>query len=145
MVRRVFHSSITVSNRERAVRFYSDVFGLELVFARESSGKALSEALGVVDAHLKIAMMRAGEDFIELIEYANPKSPPKGITPSDVGAMHIAFEVDDIEALGRKLKEYGCAFNTPPRLIEEGPMKGWLWAYFKDPDGSLLEAVELRR
>ena len=59
--------------------------------------------------------------------------------------MHIAFEVDDIEALGRKLNEYGCVFNTPPRLIEEGPMKGWLWAYFRDPDGSQLEAVELRR
>ena len=145
MVRRVLHSSITVSNRDKAVRFYSDVLGLELVFIRESSGKGLSEALGVVDAHLKIGMMKAGEDFVELIEYVNPKSPPKRIVPSDVGGMHIALEVDDIEALGLKLRKYGCAFNTPPRLIEEGPMKGWLWAYFRDPDGSQLEAVELRR
>jgi catechol 2,3-dioxygenase-like lactoylglutathione lyase family enzyme len=145
MVRGVLHSSITVSNLDRAVRFYSDVLGMELVSIRESGSKGLSEALRVPDAQLKIGLMRAGEDFVELIEYVNPKPPPKMIAPCDVGGMHIAFQVEDIEALGRKLKEYGCAFNTPPRLIEEGPMKGWYWAYFRDPDGSQLEAVELRR
>ena len=82
MVRRVLHSSITVSNRDKAVRFYSDVLGLELVFTRESSGKGLSEALGVADAHLKIGMMKAGEDFIELIEYVNLNSLRKRLAPS---------------------------------------------------------------
>lgn len=144
MVTGVFHSSITVSNLEKAIEFYQSALNLDLVFTRESGSEELSKALGVPDAHLKIGMMKAGDDFIELIEYVNPKSDPKKIMPSDVGSMHIAFKVGDIEALGRKLKKYGCEFNTTPKLIEEGPMKGWLWAYFRDPDGSQLEAVEVR-
>jgi len=38
----------------------------------------------------------------------------------------------------------GVKFNTPPIEIKEGPMKGWIWTYLKDPDGAQLELVEQR-
>jgi hypothetical protein len=40
------------------------------------------------------------------------------------------------------LMKKGIKFNTPPSEITEGPMKGWIWTYFKDPDGAQLELVE---
>jgi len=144
MVKGVCHTSITVSNVERSITFYRDILGLELIFTRESSGEALSKGVGVENAHLRIAMFRAGNDFLELIEYVTPKCDPKGLRPCDIGNMHVAFHVTDIEKLGQRLEEHGYRFNAPPRHITEGPMKDWVWAYFKDPDGAQLELVETR-
>lgn len=145
MIKGVFHASITVSDIQRSIEFYRDILGLELMFTRESSSEKLSKSLGVENAHLKIAMFKAGDDFLELIEYSNPKCDPKLLRPCDVGSMHVAFQVSDIAALESKLEKHGYKFNAPPSFIQDGPMKGWLWAYFKDPDGAQLELVELRQ
>lgn len=145
MIKGVFHTSITVRNRERAVHFYRDVLGLELVFLRESSGEALSKGIGVENASLKIAMFKTEGDFLELIEYVTPKCEPKGLMPCDIGSMHVAFMVDDIGEIEKRLVQAGCKFNASPKHITEGAMKGWVWAYFKDPDGALLEVVEIRK
>lgn len=142
MIKKVFHTSVTVSNLERSIAFYHELLGLELLYTRESSSEALSKGLGVENAHLKIAMFRVGDDFLELIEYVTPKCDPKGLRPCDIGNMHVAFHVSNIEEMGRNLKKHGYNFNTPPQHIKEGPMKGWVWAYFKDPDGAQLELVE---
>jgi catechol 2,3-dioxygenase-like lactoylglutathione lyase family enzyme len=144
MLKSVFHTSITVSNLERSMAFYREILGLELLYTRESSGEGLSKGVGVENAHLKIAMFRVGDDSLELIEYVTPKCQSKGIRPCDVGSMHVAFQVKDIDEMGRRLNTHGYYFNAPPRHISEGPMKGWVWAYFKDPDGAQLELVEVR-
>jgi len=145
MIKGIFHTSITVSNLQRSIEFYRDILGLELLFTRESSGEGLSKSLGVENAYLKIAMFKAGDDSFELIEYSNPKCEPKSLRPCDIGNMHLAFQVSDIKVMQSKLEKHGYTFNAPPAYISEGPMKGWLWAYFKDPDGAQLELVELRR
>ncbi len=144
MMKGLFHASITVSNLERSVAFYRDILGLELLYTRESSGEGLSKGVGVENAHLKIAILRVRDDFLELIEYVTPKCVPKALRPCDIGSMHVAFQVEDIEGMARKLNNHGYHFNAPPRHITEGPMKGWVWAYFKDPDGAQLELVETR-
>lgn len=145
MIMGVFHTSITVGNRERAIQFYRDILGLELIFLKESSGEAISQGVGVENASLKIAMFKAGDAFLELIEYVTPKCEPKGLRPCDIGSMHVAFQVDNIEEIEKRLEKAGCKFNAPPKHITEGTMKGWVWAYFKDPDGALLEVVETRK
>jgi catechol 2,3-dioxygenase-like lactoylglutathione lyase family enzyme len=144
MMKGLFHTSITVSNLERSITFYSNILELELLYTRESTGEGLSKGIGVKNAHLKIAMFRVGDDFLELIEYVTPKCHPKGLRPCDIGGMHVAFHVTDIKEMGRRLNNHGYYFNAPPRHITEGPMKGWVWAYFKDPDGAQLELVEIR-
>lgn len=144
MVKGLFHTSITVSNLERSIVFYRDILGLELLYTRESSGKELSKSLGVENAHLKIAMFKVGNDYLELIEYVTPKCVPKGLLPCDIASMHVAFHVKDISEMEQRLINHGYHFQAPPRKITEGPMKGWIWAYFKDPDGAQLELVEIQ-
>jgi len=145
MMKGIFHASITVSNLERSIAFYRDILGCELLYTRESSGEGLSKGVGVENAYLKIAMLRVGDGgFLELIEYVTPKCVPKQLRPCDIGSMHVAFHVEDIVEMARRLNNHGYHFNAPPRHITEGPMKGWVWAYFKDPDGAQLELVETR-
>ena len=59
------------------------------------------------------------------------------------GPGHVAFEVEDIQAEYERLKSLGVDFFTGPNLIESGPLTGWKWVYFTDPDGIVLELIEI--
>ncbi len=97
------------------------------------------------EAELKIAVLQAGEGMLELIEYVSPEGRPKDTRPFDVGTMHLAFLVKDVEKTYRELSTKGVKFNSAPNEITEGPLKGWVWTHFQDPDGSVLELVEMRK
>ena len=80
---------------------------------------------------------------MELLQYLSPASPSEHpMPPNTLGAMHLAFDVDDIQAKVKELEAKGVKFLTPPNVVTEGDLKGWNWVYFKDPDGITLELIE---
>ncbi len=34
-------------------------------------------------------------------------------------------------------------FNSGVNVVDDGPLAGWRWVYFKDPDDHTLELVEV--
>ena len=144
MIKGVHHTCITVSNLEQSIAFYRYVLGLELVMTEESerSGDDRSKALGVAKAKVKLAILRAGDAQVELIEYVTAQGRPYDRNNNDVGAMHIAFRVDDIDAAYQRLLDHRVRFTAPPATIPAGPMAGWRWTYFFDPDGVSLEIIQ---
>lgn len=144
MIHGVHHTCITVSDLERSIAFYRDQLGLELVMTEESerSGDDRSKALGVPKAKVKLAILRAGEAQVELIEYVTAQGRPYDRNNNDVGAMHIAFQVEDIDAVYKRMVDQGVRFTAPPATIPAGPMAGWRWTYFFDPDGVSLEIIQ---
>jgi catechol 2,3-dioxygenase-like lactoylglutathione lyase family enzyme len=144
MIQGIHHTCITVSHLERSIEFYRDVLGLELVMTEESerSGDDRSKALGVAKAKVKLAILSAGGAQVELIEYVTVKGRPYDRNNNDVGAMHIAFQVKDIDAVYQRMLEHGIRFTSPPATIPAGPMAGWQWTYFFDPDGVSLEIIQ---
>jgi len=142
MIIGVQHTAIIVKDIEKSIRFYRDMLGLELLYTLSAGGRELSKGVGLEDADLKVAMFKAGDALVEVTEYVNPKGRPHDRRPCDVGEMHLAFKVKDVQKHYEELKSKGVKFNAPPSVIEEGPNKGWIWTYFKDPDGAQLELVE---
>ncbi len=144
MIRGVHHTCITVSDRERSIEFYRDVLGLELVLTEESerSQDDRSDSLGVASAQVKLAILRAGDAHVELIEYVTPRGRPFDRRNNDVGTMHVAFRVDDIDSAYQTLLAKGVRFTAPPATVPTGPLKGWRWTYFFDPDGAPLELIQ---
>ncbi len=141
----VFHTGITVSDLERSIAFYREVLGLTLqvpptdVFA----GEALARALGVPGASLRLAVLNVGTGSLELLEYRSPASPvDRSVPPNGLGAMHVAFRVKDIHQQMAALEAKGVQFLSGPNIVDEGPLAGWRWVYFHDPDGIALELVE---
>lgn len=74
-----------------------------------------------------------------------PEAEPQDRHNNDVGAVHVAFEVDDIEDAYRKLRDRGVKFNSSPVWIEHGPLAGCAFCYFSDPDNVQLELFQLAR
>jgi catechol 2,3-dioxygenase-like lactoylglutathione lyase family enzyme len=142
MIRRCQHIGITVSNLERSLAFYRDLLGFKQdVAPMDASGDELSQALGVKNARLKLAVLSRGDLLVELIEYAAPASSGKAPRPSDVGCMHMALEVEDIQKTYKELSAKGVKFNTPPQRNAEQLSWAW-WCYLKDPDGISVELVQ---
>ena len=59
-----------------------------------------------------------------------------------IGASHVAFQVDDIQAAKAALEAEGIQFYSGINVIDDGVLAGWRWVYFADPDGYPLELVE---
>ena len=67
----------------------------------------------------------------------------KPIPNNYLGAAHVCFLVDDIRANKAELESKGVEFYSDVNVVDEGPLAGWRWCYFSDPDGLTLELVEI--
>jgi catechol 2,3-dioxygenase-like lactoylglutathione lyase family enzyme len=140
------HVGITVKDLDASIRFYHDVLGLE--FSNEPSpwfdGPDLGPAVGVPGAALRQVSLLLGDTTLELLEYKSPPSQTEGpLMSQSLGASHVAFVVDDIEAKKAELEAQGIQFFSDVNVVDEGVLAGWRWVYFADPDGYPLELVEV--
>ena len=140
------HVGITVKDLDASIRFYHDVLGLQ--FSNEPSpwfdAPELGPAVGVPGAGLRQVSLVLGDTTLELLEY---KSPPSETTEplksNSLGASHVAFLVEDIDAKKAELEAKGIPFYSDVNVVDEGVLAGWRWVYFEDPDGYPLELVEV--
>ena len=94
-------------------------------------------------AALRQVCLRLGDTMLELLEYRTPPSPTeRPLLSHCIGASHVAFQVDDIEAAKAELEGHGVPFYSDINVVDDGVLAGWRWVYFADPDGYPLELVE---
>ena len=123
---RVHHIAINTLNIEESVQFYQELFG----FAEVS--RANMGACTLV--YLKVAE----NTFLELFDLRG--SCEKGSVPENLqGLQHIAFDVTDIEAWNRLLKEKNANFAMELCTMEQISKKGLL---IRDPNGVIIELCE---
>lgn len=145
----VHHVGITVSDLDRSVAFYHDLLGLRFVVPPTPwfEGDHLARGLGVKPpVALRVALFEVGDGatWFEILQYRTPPSTTRQALPqSDIGAAHVAFHVDDIATTYAELRSKGVPFNSEPNTVDDGPLAGWRWVYFKDPDGHTMELVEV--
>jgi catechol 2,3-dioxygenase-like lactoylglutathione lyase family enzyme len=140
------HVGHTVRDLDASIRFYHDVLGLE--FSNEPSpwfeSPELGPAVGVPGAALRQVSLLLGDTTLELLEYKSPPSDTdEPLRSNNLGASHVAFLVEDIEAKKAELEGKGVTFFSPVNVVDEGVLAGWRWVYFADPDGYPLELVEV--
>ena len=145
----VHHVGITVSDLDRSAAFYRDVVGLKVVVPPTGwfEGPDLARGLGVqAPVALRVALFEVGEGetWFEILQYRSPKSLASSAPPqSEIGAAHVAFHVADITAEHQRLRALGVRFNSGVNVVDDGPLAGWRWVYFKDPDDHTIELVEV--
>lgn len=139
---RVHHIGIPVRDIERSISFYRDLIGIEADFVAASRGEAVADLVGVPEADMLFAFIPLGNVVLELLEYRNPRGGDYVLRNCDVGAVHIAFETHDLDAIETRLVEAGVHVGSGALHIDSGPLAGYATLYFRDPDGVQLEAMQ---
>jgi catechol 2,3-dioxygenase-like lactoylglutathione lyase family enzyme len=139
------HTGITVSNLERSLEFWRDVLGFELSHRPHQTGSLASEITGVPGAEISIAVLRGYGHKIELLEYLAPPERKKHVDlrPCDVGSVHIALLVDDLDAVLEKIAASGWKAAGQPQTLTAGPNAGKRVVYARDPDGTTIEFMQM--
>jgi catechol 2,3-dioxygenase-like lactoylglutathione lyase family enzyme len=139
------HTGITVSNLERSLAFWRDVLGFELSHTAHQTGEMASEITGVEGAEIKLAVVRApGGHKIELLEYLAPLERKWNVDlrPCDVGFVHVALIVDDLDAVLSTINVSGWKAAGKPQTLQSGPNAGKRVVYVRDPDGTTIEFMQ---
>jgi glyoxylase I family protein len=143
----VHHTGLIVRDLDRSIYFYHDLLGLD--FYNEPTpwfeGPELEKGVGVPGAKLRQVTFWVGPNCtLELLEYANrPVDNVKPIPNNHLGAAHVCFKVDDVFAKKAELESHGVKFYSDVNVVDEGPLAGWRWVYFSDPDGLALELNQI--
>jgi glyoxylase I family protein len=126
MLKAIHHVALITANYGRAKVFYTET--LELPIVRETyRAERLSHKLDL-----------ALPDGSQLELFSFPSPPPRPSRPEACGLRHLAFSVDDLDAVCERLRSRGVALE-PIRLDE---LTGRRFVFFADPDGLPLELYE---
>jgi catechol 2,3-dioxygenase-like lactoylglutathione lyase family enzyme len=138
------HSGITVSNFNRAVQFYWDVFGCPLVGVADTPPDRVRSFFGVdtpvgETPSCKIGWIRVpGGAVLEIFAF-DPKLPAAAIPWNRVGLTHISFNVSNLQKWYDYLVSKGVECVSKP---ERSP-RGHSFFFVKDFDGNLIELMDL--
>ena len=120
------HTMVRVTDIETSVKFYRDALGLELLSRRDYP-----------QGRFTLVFLAAPGDHSAQVELTHNWDPETYTGGRNFG--HLAYAVDDIYAVCRRLQDNGVVINRPPR---DGRM-----AFVRSPDNisiELLQAGEAR-
>jgi catechol 2,3-dioxygenase-like lactoylglutathione lyase family enzyme len=139
------HTGITVLNLERSLAFWRDVIGFELSHTAHQSGKLAKEITGVAGAEIKLAVVKTSSGHkIELLQYlAPPDRKDDRLRPCDLGHVHVALVVDDLDAVIERIAASGWKAAGKSQMLQSGPNAGKRVVYVRDPDGLTIELMQL--
>ncbi len=141
------HIGITVPNIEEGIAFFKAVFGAVEVFHTgpfDVDANFMKGRLGASpDSRIRdLVFLKCGEGTsVELFEYSGDDADKRHKRSSEVGGMHLCFEVDDVFASAERLRAQGVEMLDGPNKVEAGPLAGFNWIYFRAPWGLLLEVA----
>jgi len=138
------HTGITVSDVDRSLAFWRDVLGFELSHRAHQKGALAEEITGVAGAEILIAVVKAPGHKIELLEYRAPEDRKRlDARPCDVGAVHVALVVDELEPILERIAASGWKAAGKPQTLTVGPNAGKRVIYVRDPDGTTIELMQM--
>lgn len=139
----VDHTGITVASLERSLAFWRDVLGFELSHRPHQTGRLASEITGVPDAEISIAVLKGYGHKIELLEYSAPPGRKHlSPRPCDIGSVHVALLVDNLDAVLEAIARSGWKAAGEPQILTAGPNTGKRVVYVRDPDGTTIELMQ---
>jgi len=125
---RLMHTMLRVLDLDKSIAFYTEVLGMTLL-----------RRLEFPDGRFTLAFLGYGpEETHTVLELTHNWDQAEAYAIGS-GYGHIALETPDIYATSEKLKAAGATCTREP-----GPMKHGTThiAFFRDPDGYLIELVQ---
>ncbi|MGE0704043.1 MAG: VOC family protein [Vicinamibacterales bacterium] len=140
-VRSFSHVGLTVSDFNRTVKFYWEIFGCPLVGVADTPADRVHGFFGVQGdpGTCKIGWIRVpGGGVLEIFHF-EPKQPAIEIPWNRVGLTHFSLNVRNLQRWYDYLQSKGVECLSKP---ERSP-RGHSFFFVKDMDGNLIEMMDL--
>ncbi len=143
MVRNPDHVTVAVADAPRAIAFFA-LLGFTQTHVQTIDGGEPARYMGMPDMkaeHITLVLEGADPHFeIQLLAFDPTPVEDPGPHPTNLrrrGFNHLAFRVDDIEAVTSRLTEHGVTW-----LSDEMDYISRKLRFFEGPEGITLELVE---
>ena len=123
LVKKFLHTRMRVSDLEVTLEFYRNVFGLEVTRRHESPRGSKLAFLSVPNS----------DEEIEITYF-----PGSGPVKVQEDLMHLAFEVESMEAFQEHLDQIGVPLSDGPTQSSSGS----IFAFVDAPEGYEIEVIE---
>lgn len=125
------HMALAVPDLEKAIAFYRDCMGFELLERRETSG----EFTGMISA-----VLNAGPITLVLVQGTSPESQvSRYVEHFGPGVQHLAIQVKNLRQVAERLKADGVEFDT---TIIEGDGIRQIFTHRDPASGMMFEFIE---
>tara|TARA_B110000008_G_scaffold279379_1_gene326251 strand:- start:147 stop:578 length:432 start_codon:yes stop_codon:yes gene_type:complete len=142
MIKAVRHTGVVVRDLEKSKEFFCSLGFVEVNRAIEE-GDFIDTLVGMQNVKLEWVKLKAPDGYLlELLQYHSHPSQKVIIEQksNQLGCSHLAFTVDDINSVCKKIEGIGGSIVNLPVLTNDKKVKV---AYCYDNEGNLMEIVEL--
>lgn len=149
MLKEVMHIGLTVSDMEKSIAFYRDILGLKFIGELIMEGRETDLLFARKNCKVKVAYLNGSDNIIappiELIQFINENAQSDASNLAKTSISEICFKVDDIDTAYKHLLDNNVECLSEPQQFDFskfgfGKSKA---LYFKDPDGIILELMEV--
>ena len=155
MIYDLAHININCTDIQKSIDFYEKI-GFEVIHVIAENTTKLDPTLDVMvgaagyeDSHCYGVIMSLGDHphsftKLELLQYTKPATTPEPPrTAFQVGYCRMAIRCRDIQGEVDRLKALGIEFETEVQTSETvGKLS---YCFTRDPDGTIVELLELHR
>jgi catechol 2,3-dioxygenase-like lactoylglutathione lyase family enzyme len=134
----VNHTGVCVSDVDRSIRFYAEVFGFERWRDNRAPDDLTTKLFGLpAPLQTHTVYLRLGSYVLELLSYdaTRPHRPLSQRQMDELGMTHLSISVPDIPLTCKRVVEFGGSVEHASNIE--------LAVMVRDPDGQLIELVTL--
>ncbi|GAB4032429.1 VOC family protein [Spirosoma gilvum] len=148
-VSEVIRPTVTVSDLDRVLPFYTQTLPFELVGIQTVPESVIRQVYGLKEPGItaRIATLRLGSETLDLLDFGKPETGqtiPADSRSNDRWFQHVAIVVSDIDKAYSLLRQQKVAHvssspqTLPSYLTAAAGIRAF---YFRDPDGHVLELI----
>lgn len=137
------HTSFTVADIDKSVKFWRDMLGFKAASVSPREGRWQEEVTGISGASLMVAHLYGHGHHIEFIQYLAGAIAGPPLQPALCAAAHVCLETNNIEQTWDALLKAGATAQGSIAIVSSGAVGGAKAGYIRDPNGIIIELLQL--
>jgi lactoylglutathione lyase len=139
------HIGICVTDLDRSVRFYTEVFGFAQLYQLDFDNNEVATTMEI-EGKFRSAMLIRPDIRIELLQWVDVPITGSGERKpmNDLGVTHLSFRVEDVDGLTAAVVAAGGTLVEQTRTVlgEVTDPAAPRFIYLTDPDGTRIELMQ---
>jgi glyoxylase I family protein len=145
MIQGFSHIGIGVTDLDRSVRFYTDVFGFTQLYRLDFENNEVAATMEI-EGKFRSAMLIRGDLRIELLQWVDVAIIGSGQRKpmNELGFTHLSFRVENVDGLTEAIVAAGGMVVEQTRTVlgDAGDPASPRFIYLTDPDGTRIELMQ---